>query len=120
MLNRLTRLVAGIIVAGALTALVWGQAAPNWKDQGESDIGLAAGNEKDPAKQLELLKKWEQQYPESALANQRTLMTAQALLSIMGSAYGKTDTPTLDAGQKAGQQLLDKFDSFFAARPMSD
>ena len=114
MLNRLTRLVAGIIVAGALTALVWGQAAPNWKDQGESDIGLAAGNEKDPAKQLELLKKWEQQYPESALANQRTLMTAQALLSIMGSAYGKTDTPTLDAGQKAGQQLLDKFDSFFA------
>jgi tetratricopeptide (TPR) repeat protein len=103
-----------MILAGSLALLVWGQAAPNWKDQGESDIGLAAGAEKDPVKQLELLKKWEQQYPDSALANQRTLMQAQALLSVTTSAYGKTDAATLDAGQKAGQQLLDKFESFFA------
>lgn len=113
MLNRLSRLLAGILIAGTLTALVWAQAAPAWKDQGESDIGLAAGNEKDPAKQLELLKKWEQQYPESALKNQRTLMTAQALLAIMGQAYAKTDPAVLAAGQKAGKQLEDHFNEYF-------
>jgi hypothetical protein len=112
-LNRLSKLVAGILIAGSLTALVWAQAAPAWKDQGESDIGLAAGAEKDPAKQLDLLKKWEQQYPESALKSQRTLMTAQALLAVMGGAYGKTDAPTLSAGQKAGQQLEDHFAEYF-------
>ena len=47
MLNRLTRLVAGLVIAGTLTTLVWAQAAPAWKDQGESDIGLAAGNDGD-------------------------------------------------------------------------
>ena len=113
MLNRLSRLVAGILIAGSLTALVWGQAAPAWKDQGESDIGIAAGAEKDPAKQLELLKKWEQQYPESALKGQRTLMTANALMSIMGAAYGKTDPAVLSAGEKAGKQLEDHFGEYF-------
>jgi len=112
-LNRLSKLVAGILIAGSLTALVWAQAAPAWKDQGESDIGLAAGNEKDPAKQLDLLKKWEQQYPESALKGQRTLMTANALMSVMGGAYGKTDPAVLAAGQKAGKQLEDHFKDYF-------
>jgi len=112
-LNRLTRLVAGIVIAGSLTALVWAQAAPAWKDQGESDIGLAAGAEKDPSKQLDLLKKWEQQYPDSALKSQRTLMTAQALLAVMGNAYGKTDAAVLTAGQKAGQQLEDHLAEYF-------
>lgn len=114
MLNRLSKLVAGIVIAGSLAAIVWGQAAPAWKDQGESDIGLAAGNEKDPAKQLELLKKWEQQYPESALKDQRTLMTAEALLKVLGGAYGKTDPAVLAAGLKAGQQLEDHFNDYFS------
>ncbi len=115
MLNSLTKLVAGIVIAGSLTALVWGQAAPNWKDQGESDIGLAAGAEKDPAKQLELLKKWEQQYPESALANQRTVMVANALLNIVGATFNKlTDPAAVDVGQKAAQQLLTNLDQYFA------
>ena len=113
MLNRLTKLAAGLVIAGTLTALVWAQAAPAWKDQGESDIGLAAGNEKDPVKQLDLLKKWEQQYPDSALKGQRTLMTAQALIGIMGAAYGKTDPAALAAGQKAGQQLESGFKDYF-------
>ena len=118
MVNRLTRLVAGIVIAGSLTSLVWAQAAPaaapTWKDQGESDIGLAAGAEKDPAKQLDLLKKWEQQYPESALKGQRSYMTMTALVTIMGSAYGKpAGAPELATGQKAGQQLADHLDEFF-------
>jgi len=113
-LKRLTRLVAGIVIAGSLTALVWAQAAaPAWKDQGESDIGLAAGNEKDPVKQLDLLKKWEQQYPDSALKSQRTLMRAQALMTVMGGAYAKTDPAVLDAGKKAGQDLENNFKDYF-------
>ena len=117
MLNRMTRWAAGILIAGSLTTLVWGQAAaptPTWKDQGESDIGLAAGGEKNPAKQLELLKKWEQQYPDSALKDQRTFLTAQALLGVMGAAYGQPAGPALDAGEKAGKDLNDKFDMYFA------
>ena len=123
-LNRLSRLVAGILIAGSLTALVWAQAAPAWKDQGESDIGLAAGNEKDPAKQLDLLKKWEQQYPDSALKDQRTLMTAQALLADAGCGLRQDAIPrSSTAGQKAGQQLEDHFSDYFAdsvkpARPL--
>jgi tetratricopeptide (TPR) repeat protein len=109
----LTKFVAGFVIAGTLSALVWAQAAPQWKDQGESDIGLAASNEKDPAKQLDLLKKWEQQYPESALKSQRTLMTAQALLGVLGVAYGKTDPAVLSAGQKAGQELESHFNQYF-------
>jgi len=113
-LNRLTKLVAGIVIAGSLATMVWAQAAPPaWKDQGESDIGLAAGNEKDPTKQLDLLKKWEQQYPESALKSQRTLMRAQALLAILGQAYGKTDPAVIDAGKKAGQDLAEHFKDYF-------
>jgi hypothetical protein len=113
-LNSLTKLVAGIVIAGSLTALVWAQAAPQWKDQGESDIGLAAGNEKDPAKQLELLKKWEQQYPESALAGQRTLMVATALFNIVQATFSKTDAASLDTGAKAAQQILSNLGQYFA------
>jgi len=115
-LNRLTRFVAGVVIAGSLTALVWGQAAPTWKDQGESDIGLAAGAEKDPAKQIELLKKWEQQYPASALKGQRTYMYMNAYVQIMGAAYGKpAGSPDLAAGQKAAQQLRDHLNEYFDA-----
>jgi len=125
-LNRLMRLVAGVVISGSLTALVWAQAAPagqaapanqaaqpQWKDQGESDIGFAANNEKDPVKQMELLKKWEQQYPDSALKSQRVLMMAQAQLKILQGAYQKTDPAVLAAGQKAGQDLEARFKEYF-------
>ena len=105
-------LIAATLLAIFVAQIAAAQTEP-WKDQGESDIGLAAENEKDPAKQLDLLKKWEQQYPESALKGHRTLMTAQALIGIMGAAYGKTDPATLTAGQKAGQQLENNFKDYF-------
>jgi hypothetical protein len=118
--------VAGVIISGSLTALVWAQAAPagqtapankaaqpQWKDQGESDIGLAANKETDPTKKLALLKKWEQQYPDSALKNQRVLMVAQAQLAILNAAYQKTDPAVLASGQKAGQDLESNFKEYF-------
>jgi len=102
------------VLAGALATLVWGQAAPAWKDQGESDLGLAAQNATDPAKKLDFLNKWEQQYPDSALKNQRTLMKLQALSTIVSTDYGKTDAASLAAGEKAAKDLNDHFDEYFA------
>src|SRR5579862_2410280 len=118
MFDRLPGFMAGILLAGFLTSAAWAQstpaaAEPNWKDQGESDIGLAAENEKDPAKQFDLLNKWEQQYPNSDFRNLRTLLTANALLNIIGPTFAKTDTASLDAGQKAARQLVDHFNTYF-------
>lgn len=109
------RLAAGILIAGSLTLFGWAQTAPTWADPSESEIGLAAQQETNPAKKLELLKKWEQQYPNSAFKNNRSGMTAYALLSIVGAAYGKpAGDPAIAPGQKAAQQLADHFDEYFA------
>jgi hypothetical protein len=113
-LNRLTKLAGGLVLAGTLATLVWGQAAPAWKDQGESDLGLAAQAATDPAKKLDLIKKWEQQYPDSALKDQRTLMKATSLLAAIGPLYGKTDAASLDIGEKDAKDLEDHFSDYFA------
>jgi hypothetical protein len=102
-----------LLLAALLVVTAIAQTAPNWKDQGESDIGIAASSEKDPAKQLDLLRKWEQQYPDSALKGQRELMVAQAQLKILQAAYTKTDPALLSAGQKAGQDLEAHFRQYF-------
>ena len=85
-----------------------------YKDQGEYDLATAAGKETDPQKKLDKLKEWEQKYPDSKLASQRTLMQAQGLLGITMASYGKTDPAAIDASQKAGQQLVDNLDKFFS------
>ncbi len=87
---------------------------PRWLDQGESEIGLAAAAEKDPVKKLELLAKWEQQYPSTELRNQRMLLMSQTLLAVMLAASGKTDPAVLDAGKKAGQQLLEHLNEYLS------
>ena len=90
---------------------------PNWRDRGEYLIGQAADSEKDPARKLELLKQWEQQYPVSELITQRTLMTGHALMALLNGVYGKTDPAVLDAGRKAGEQLADRFIEYFGDSP---
>ncbi len=105
-------------LALSITTSILAQTTPatlqTWKD-GEAQVGLAAQSETDPAKQLELLKTWEQQYPSSEFMNQRTLMTASALLNIVGAAFAKTDAAGMEAGQKAAHQLIDHFGVYFAA-----
>jgi hypothetical protein len=103
------RLLIALLLAGSAIA----QTAPDWASPAESDIGIAASNEKDPAKQLDLLRKWEQQYPTSALKGKRELMMAQAQLKILQAAYTKTDPGLLDAGQKAGRDLETHFGEYF-------
>jgi hypothetical protein len=86
---------------------------PTWQSAGESDIGLAANSETDLVKKLDLLKKWEQQYPTSALSNHRTLMTTQTLTAIITAAFGKPDGFELQAGTKAAQQLIRGLGDYF-------
>jgi hypothetical protein len=118
------RLAAGILIAGSLTLLGWSQAAPQagptWADPNEAAMGIAADQATNPAQKLDLLKKWEQQYPNSALKNKRTGMMAYALLSIVGAAYGKpAGDPAIAPGQKDAKQLAEHFDEYFddAVRP---
>jgi tetratricopeptide (TPR) repeat protein len=95
------------------TAEAPARAALSWIDEGESDIGVGAAKEKDPAKKLELLKQWEQQYPNSEFRNQRTFMTASALMEVLLAANGSADAAVLDAGRKAGLQLVEHFTEYF-------
>ena len=111
--NRFKAPLAAILLAASLSAIAHAQTEPTWKDQGESDIGLKAGAEPDPVKKLDLLKKWEQQYPDTALKLQRTFMTTQALTSLITAAFGKPEGPVLDAGKKAAQQLLEGLNTYF-------
>ncbi len=49
------------------------------------------------------------------MANQRTLMTANALLNIVGASFAKlADPAALEAGQKAANQLLSNLGTYFA------
>lgn len=91
----------------------WAQDSP-YKDQGEYDLATAAQKETDPQKKLDKLKEWEQKYPDSKLASQRTLMQAQGELGIAMASYGKTDPALIDASQKAGQMIVDNLDKYFA------
>jgi tetratricopeptide (TPR) repeat protein len=114
---RLAKAVLGIVTLVAMPAGIRAYPSPQdspYKDQGEYDLATAAGNEKDPQKKLDKLKEWEQKYPDSKLASQRTLMQAQGLLGITMAAYGKTDPALIDASQKAGQQIVDNLDKFFS------
>jgi tetratricopeptide (TPR) repeat protein len=119
----LSKKIIGIVAATLLaTGLVWAQAAapaapkaPAVKDQGEYDLIQSVQKEKDPSKQLDLLKQWEQKYPESEFKNQRTLSEVQAEQQIAGAAYGKTDPALLDAGIKASHDIIDNLDKYFDA-----
>lgn len=99
--------------AGAAQAAGGSQESP-YKDPEEYNIANAASTEKDPQKQLDKLKEWEQKYPDSKLKGTRTLVQAQALLKIATAAFSKTTGPEVDAGQKAAQQIVDNMDNFFA------
>ena len=86
-----------------------------WTDQGESELGLAAAKEVNPAQKLELLTRWEQKYPVSSFQNQRTLMVAQAELSILGAGYNKpVNDPALALAETAGKDLEEHFAQYFA------
>jgi len=89
--------------------------APAVKDQGEYDIAQAAGKETDPQKKLDLLRQWEQKYPDSDFKGTRSVQIAQAESQIAGKAQQPGATPAdLDAAQKAAQDLVDNLDKYLS------
>jgi hypothetical protein len=88
---------------------------PAVKDQGEYDLTQAITKEKDPQKQLELLRQWEQKYPDSDFKGQRAVTMAQADSQIAAKSQAAGATPAdVDAGQKAAQDLVDNIDKYLA------
>ena len=65
------------------------------KDRGEYDIYTAANNEKDPAKQLQILQSWKEKYPDSDFKQERA--------DAISMAYDKMNKPadTIKAIQDA-------------------
>jgi hypothetical protein len=117
--DRLSKTVTGIVVASLFAAVALAQApapkAPAVKDQGEYDLTQAITKEKDPQKQMDLLKQWEQKYPDSDFKGQRAVTMAQADSQIAAKGQQAGATPAdLDAAQKAAQDLLDNLDKYLA------
>jgi hypothetical protein len=118
--DRLSRTLAGFAVVGLLAAGALAQApapkAPAVKDQGEYDLTQAITKEKDPQKQMELLKQWEQKYPDSDFKGQRSVTMAQADSQMAAKSQQTGATPAdMDTAQKAAQDLVDNLDKYLAA-----
>jgi len=127
--DRLSKIIVGIFAAGVLVTGAWAQAPaagapgaaapagkqPAVKDQGEYDLTQAIQKEKDPQKQMDLLKQWEQKYADSDFKGQRSVMMAQADSQMAAKAQqpGASAADT-DAGQKAAQDLVDNLDKYLA------
>ena len=115
MFDRFFKTALGLAVAGVLGVSVWAQAPaqPKAKDQGEYDLTAQIQKETDPQKKLDLLKQWEQKYPDSEFKNTRVLMEAQTLNQMAVAGYGKTDPAILDSSDKASKEILQNLDKFF-------
>ena len=121
MFDRLSKTLAGIATLSLLALSMGGAAlaqapkAPAVKDQGEYDLTQAVTKEKDPVKQLELLRQWEQKYPDSDFKGQRSLTMAQVDSQIAAKGLQPGSTPAdTDAAQKAAQDLADNLDKYLA------
>jgi len=122
--DRLSKTLAGIVAAGLFAlSLTAGAAlaqapaakAPAVKDQGEYDLTQAIQKEKDPQKQLELLKQWEQKYPDSDFKGMRAVSMAQADSQVAAKGQQAGASPAdVDAAQKAAQDLVDNLDKYLA------
>lgn len=88
-------------------------AAPAWKDQAEYDAAQAAQKETDPNKKLDLLKAWQDKYPDSAFKSQRLLAFMNTWSQLAAKALTSNDPAALAAAKTAAQSLLDNLDAAF-------
>ena len=117
-MRNLLKRMTGFAAAGALTVSVWAQApakAPAYKDQGESDIVASIQKETDAVKKVDLLKQWEQKYPDSDFKGMRAIMTVQTETPIASKGI-QPNAPAgdVDAAKKAAQDLADNADKYFS------
>ena len=104
----------------AVSAVAFAQApaakGPAVKDQGEYDLTVALQKEKDPQKQLEILRQWEQKYPDSDFKGPRSIQMAQADSQIANKGVQAGASPAdIDAAQKAAQDLADNLDKYLSS-----
>ena len=117
MFDRLSKTITGFMAVSLLAvgALAQAPKAPAVKDQGEYDLTQAISKEKDPAKQLALLKQWEQKYPDSDFKAQRSITMAQAdsAIETKGQQPGASQAD-MDAAQQAAQDIIANLDKYLA------
>ena len=110
-------MIIGLLSVGVLPIAVHAQApapkAPAAKDQGEVDIATAANKETDLPKKLDLLRQWEQKYPDSDYKGQREMTVADTESKIAAKALAAGTSPAdMDAAQKAAQDLVDNLNKY--------
>jgi|SRR5580698_5002090 hypothetical protein len=88
---------------------------PRVRDQHEYNLILAYQQEKDPAKQMELLKQWEAEYPDSEFKGVRLVSMAQADGQIItrGLLFSGS-TADVAAARGAAMDLLNNIDRYLA------
>ena len=103
--------------AAAQTAAPAAPAAPTVKDQGEYDAIQAVQKETDPVKKLDLLKAWQDKYPDSQFKNARLLQFMDTWSKIATKALTSTSpTPdVLSAAKDAATNLLTNLDAAFSS-----
>ncbi|MDP9055576.1 MAG: hypothetical protein M3N93_14945 [Acidobacteriota bacterium] len=113
--------ITGFVTVGvlAVSSLAFAQApaakAPAVKDQGEYDLTVALGKEQDPQKKLDILRQWEQKYPDSDFKGVRYVQMAQADSQIANKGVQPGASPSdVDAAQKAAQDLSDNLGKYLA------
>jgi hypothetical protein len=108
-------LLALSLAGGAAMAQAPAAKAPAVKDQGEYDLTQAVTKETNPVKQMELLRQWEQKYPDSDFKGMRSVQMAQSDSQIEAKSQQPGATPAdMDAAQKAAQDLLENLDKYLA------
>ncbi len=118
LLKTLTGIAATGIVAGVMVTGAWAQApakAPAYKDQGESDIVVALQKETDLVKKVDLVKQWEQKYPDSDFKGMRAIVMIQTESPIAAKGLQpNVSAGDADAAQKAAADLADNADKYFS------
>jgi hypothetical protein len=114
MLDRLPKRFVQAVAASIMTAGLW--AAEPVLDQGELDlIQTVQKTSDDPQKLVDVLKRWEREYPHSQFAVTRSLAMAQADSQIIKKALRGRPTPAeMDAAKNAAIDLLNNLDKYLA------
>jgi tetratricopeptide (TPR) repeat protein len=108
--------VSLLVAGGAFAQAPAAAKAPAVKDQGEYDLTQALTKEKDPQKQMDILKQWEQKYPDSDFKGPRSVQMAQADSQMANKGVQPGATPAdVDTATKAAQDLADNLDKYLSA-----
>jgi tetratricopeptide (TPR) repeat protein len=142
--SRLKSVIGGVLTAALLASTFAFAQEKNWKDQAEYDLYSKMAAATNPDEQLNLLKQWEEKYPESDYKLERAQAflvvynkkndgqgvydASKRLLSIDPNSFqslymltlltislNKTDAAGLETGVKAANGMIAALDSTFAA-----